>query len=222
MQISGILKPTLLKYKLASVDDMKRQRKTVYLFVFDGFADWEASYASVGIRKSEGYQLKTIAIEKEPVMSMGGMNVMPDYDFKPGCDLSDIDSNNTALLILPGGTAWERKSNEAIGSLVAHCLLMGIPVAAICGATLFLADAGVLNRVAHTSNDPAYLEYFSPTYRGRSLYQGTPSVATPSIITAGGTAAVEFAADIFERLQIADEPALRDWFRYFDQRLVYS
>src|SRR6478609_6047739 len=116
------------------------RKKTCYLFVFDGFADWEASYAAVGITKSEYYQIKTIAIDKTKKESMGGLTVIPDYDFIPQVDLDDINSGNTGLLILPGGTAWEVKTNKRIAPLVKHCLENDIPVAAICGATLFLAD----------------------------------------------------------------------------------
>ena len=33
------------------------RKKTVLFFVFDGMADWEASYALVGINKSDAYQI---------------------------------------------------------------------------------------------------------------------------------------------------------------------
>lgn len=131
---------------IMKIEPMKTRRKTVYLFVFEGYADWDCAYATVGIRKSMEYDLKTIAMRKDPITSMGGINTMPDVDFRPEVDLADIDSGNTAMLILPGGTAWEERANEAITPLVTHCLLNGIPVAAICGATLFLADLGILDR----------------------------------------------------------------------------
>src|SRR5690242_19420540 len=108
---------------------MKSTTKTCYVFLFDGFSDWEISYATVGISKSRHIQVKTIAMSLEPVSSMGGLRVMPDMDFQPETDLVDIDESNTAMLILPGGTAWEQRKNEAITPLVAHCLLNGIPVA---------------------------------------------------------------------------------------------
>lgn len=45
----------------------------VLVFVTDGFADWEASYVTAEINKPEtGYQVQTIAIDKEPEISMGG------------------------------------------------------------------------------------------------------------------------------------------------------
>ena len=197
-----------------------KTKKTCYLFVFNGFADYETSLASVGIVNSNEYQLKTIALHKEQVRSMSGITVVPDLDFMPDTDLQDIDKENTGMLILPGGRAWEQGKNEAIVPLISHCLLHGIPVAGICGATAFLAELGLLNRAAHTSNDMEYLSAFSKVYRGHSLYRATPSVRTEFLITANGTASVEFAGDIFETLGIGEEPRVAGWFQYFQKEIA--
>lgn len=193
------------------------RKKNCYLFVFDGFADYETSLAATGIRNSNEYQLKTIGIRKEPVRTMSGMTIIPDMDFMPDADLEDIDKENTGMLILPGGTAWEQGKNEAITPLVAHCLLHGIPVAGICGATVFLAELGLLNRTVHTSNSMDWLASMSNIYRGQALYRPAPSVKTEFIITANGTAAVEFAHDVFEALHIAEDRQVAGWFQYFEK-----
>ena len=72
--------------------------KSVLIFVFDGFADWEIGHAAVGIRKSNTYTIKTIALTKEPVISMGGLQVLPDIDFIPEVDLCDIDQSIKIVL----------------------------------------------------------------------------------------------------------------------------
>lgn len=191
-----------------------------YIFLFDGFSDWEVSYASVGIQKSENFQVKTIGFTLEPVRSMGGLTVVPDSDFISTVDLADIDTSNTAMLILPGGAAWEGRLNEAISPLVAHCMLQGIPVTAIGGATVFLADLGVLNRIPHTSNDVLYLEALCPTYTGRSLYQTEPAVLTEALITASGSAPIDFAREVFTCLDILKEEAVASWFGYIERQPV--
>lgn len=196
------------------------RKKTCYLFVFDGFADYETSLAATGIRSSSEYQLKTIGIRKEPIRSMSGMTMIPDLDFMPETDLEDIDGENTGMLILPGGDAWEKGRNELITPLVAHCLLHGIPVAGICGATIFLAQLGLLNRSVHTSNSMDYLSAFSSVYRGQALYRAMPSVRTEHLITANGTASVEFAQNIFEALGIAEEKQVAEWFQYFEKAVA--
>ena len=196
------------------------KKKTVYLFVFDGFADWEAAYALVGINISKAYTIKTIAIDKTHQKSMGGVSIFPDLDFLPETDLRDIDQSNTAMLILPGGSAWEEKTNRSIAPLVLHCVEHGIPVAAVCGATIFLADLGLLDAIDHTSNDLGYLQLFSSYYKGHPFYQYRPSVACERIITASGPAAIEFAGTIFEMLGIAHADPVKSWFQYFQNKAV--
>ena len=195
-------------------------KKNILLFVFDGFADWEAAYAATGITKSGQYNLKTLALDKNPKRSMGGMLVHPDLDFFPETDLKDIDKSTTAMLILPGGTSWEEGENLAIVDLVLHCVQHHIPVAAICGATFFLADLGLLNNIGHTSNDVNYLRYVSPLYRGEDRYINRPSVRSTGIITANGTAPIEFAKDIFVELGISDHENVSAWFHYFEKAVV--
>lgn len=201
---------------------MKSSKKNCYVFLFDGYSDWEVSYATVGIQKSGNFQVRTIGSTLRPVRSMGGLTVVPDVDFIPATDLADIDPSNTAMLILPGGTAWEDRANEAIEPLLAHCLLNGIPVAAICGATLFLADLGILNRTPHTSNDVIYLEALSPAYSGRALYQAEPAVSTDMLITASGSAPIEFAREIFNRLDILRDEAVGVWFGYMEKQMIIA
>lgn len=195
-------------------------KKICYLFVFNDFADYETSLVSVGINKSKLFQVKTIALTKDPVRSMSGATIIPDLDFVPDVDLKDIDRDNTAMLILPGGPVWENKKNDAIAPLLDHCVSLQIPVAAICGATIFLADRGLLDNVDHTSNALEYLNAFAKRYYGQSLYRNAPSVRTDNIITASGTASVEFAQDVLDRLGIVDDKPVHEWFQYFQYAMA--
>src|SRR5258706_10383918 len=196
------------------------RKKTVYHFVFDGFADWEASYALVGINLSNTYNIKTIAIDKTPIKSMGRLSIFPDLDFLPDTDLKDIDPSNTAMVILPGGAAWEEKTNPCIAPLMVHCFERGIPLAAICGATVFLAELGLLDSIHHTSNDLGYLQAFSSRYQGEAFYQYRPAVFSQRVITANGTAAIGFADAIFEMLGITHHDPVKSWFQYFQNKAV--
>ncbi|WP_433944781.1 DJ-1/PfpI family protein [Paenibacillus sp. SN-8-1] len=66
-------------------------------------------------------------------------------------------------------------------------------VAAICGATLALADAGLLDDRQHTSNSPEYLNLSSPLYKGAARYKGEKIVADGNLITTGSAGALELA-----------------------------
>lgn len=57
--------------------------KKVLVFITDGFSDWEASYVTAELNKpGTGFQVQTIAIDKDPKISMGGLTVLPDYSLQ--------------------------------------------------------------------------------------------------------------------------------------------
>jgi putative intracellular protease/amidase len=113
------------------------------------------------------------------------------------------------MLILPGGLAWEQGKHREAVEKAARFLEAGVPVAAICGATAALAQAGLLDTRRHTSNMPEYLK--ATGYKGESLYQNEPAVTDDLVITAGGLAPVDFAYHIFRQLAVFDEPTLTAW-----------
>ncbi len=85
-----------------------------------------------------------------------------------------------------------------------------MPVAAICGATTALARAGILDEYRHTSNAPDYLR--ATGYRGAALYQEAAAVTDGNLITASATAPVDFAYQIFKRLEVYDAQTLEAWY----------
>lgn len=117
------------------------------------------------------------------------------------------------MLILPGGPAWEGDANTGALELAARFMASGVPVAAICGATLALARAGLLDHLAHTSNTREYL--ISTGYRGTAFYCGVPAVTDQNVITATGVAPVDFAREIFRKLNLYSSDAIDAWYAMF-------
>lgn len=76
-----------------------------------------------------------------------------------------------------------------------------------------LARAGFLDRVHHTSNAAAYLQ--ATGYAGATQYQDVAVVEDGGIITAGATGALEFAAQIFRRLDLYPEAVIESWYQLF-------
>jgi putative intracellular protease/amidase len=196
---------------------------SVHLFVFDGMADWEAAFAIAGINNPQfqitpgRYGVRTVGLTPAPIVTMGGVRIQPDSA------LDDISPLKSSMLILPGGASWEYGANAAAIDMarrfIAHC----VPVAAICGATLALARAGLLDNRYHTSNGREYLE--ASGYRGGRFYRDEPSIADQGVITASGTAPVDFAREIFEALHMYRAEALDAWyglFRYGYASLFYE
>jgi putative intracellular protease/amidase len=164
--------------------------RTAYLFIFDGFADWEPASAVAELRRTFGFNVKTFASGTSPVVTMGGLRVIPDTD------LLGAASQLPDVLILPGGDAWTAGEVKGITDLIVATHRAGRPVAAICAATLSLAHAGLLDHHRHTSNGDGFISKYVPAYRG-ALYARVPAVNDRNVITANGLAPFAFAAEVF-------------------------
>lgn len=165
--------------------------RTAYVFVFDGFADWEPASALAELRRTFGFVVKTFALATHPIVSMGGLKVMPELR------LQEIRPDVADVLILPGGDMWMGGKVDEIAGLIKAVHSTACPIAAICAATLPLAYADLLNEHRHTSNGEGFIAKYVPTYRGRDLYAKAPSVRDRNVITANGLAPFAFAAEIF-------------------------
>jgi putative intracellular protease/amidase len=188
--------------------------RTVHLFVFDGYADWEPALAVAGInqpsfqRAPGRFQVKTVALSQAPMRSMGGLAVLPDML------LNTLTPSDSAMLILPGGLGWEEGQHQQAIDVAGAFLDAGVPVAAICGATAGLARGGLLDGRRHTSNALAYLKGV-PTYQGADRYEDRPAFTDGDLITAAGMAPVEFAREIFKRLDLYTDEVLHAWFELY-------
>jgi putative intracellular protease/amidase len=184
----------------------------VHVLIFDGFADWEPAHALAELRRWGHHEVVAVGFGRERVTSMGGLRILPD------CMLADVEPKEVRVLILPGGDLWEREEaypRAELETLLARVLAAARPIAAICGATLALARAGLLDGRRHTSNGPTYLSDAVPTYRGGARYEPVLAVRDDGIVTASGLGAVEFAREIFAELELFSAPDAALWFDMF-------
>jgi putative intracellular protease/amidase len=180
--------------------------KAVYFLVVPGFADWEPAHALAELRRHGGYRVEVVGLTSEPVESMGGLQV------QPGRSIADIDLADVAVFILPGGDRWESAELEPeLVALLRELDSADIPLAAICGATVAIARAGLLRGRRHTSNGRAYLRDHVPGYAGGPEYVEAPAVRDRGLITASGLADVEFAAELFNELEVLSESDRAVW-----------
>ena len=188
--------------------------KEVLLVLTDGWADWEAAYAAAGINSAPGYAVKTIAADVSPKASIGGLRAEVDYVIGEYAGL-----DNAAMLILPGGYGWKKSRHDDIAAFVRQAADRGIPVAAICGAAIFLGKHGFLDNVKHTGDE---LEFFlnEEGYNGRESYVSAQTAVDRGFITANETAAVDFAREIFGALGIDSEEGIARWHDLFKNGMV--
>jgi len=190
------------------------QTKEVLLLLTEGFADWEAAYAITGIRMSQQYAVKTIAAAPGPVESMGGLRTEIDYVLE---NYSNFD--NLAMLILPGGFGWQEGRHDDIASFVKKVREQNVPVAAICGATIFLGKHGFLDGSKHTGDE---LELFEEEagYGGTDNFVLAQVAVDGGFVTANETAAVDFAHAIFGLLKVQSDEDNDGWRDYFNNGMV--
>ena len=104
-------------------------KKCILFVILEPYADWEAAYLSSALQMlGQGmYEVKTVSLTKEPVCSIGGFCVLPDYD------INSIPADYEAL-ILVGGMAWRNEDARRIQPLVEKCLEKGKVLGGICDA----------------------------------------------------------------------------------------
>ncbi len=190
---------------------------TVYVYVLDTLADWELGHVISELHSGRFFKrdapevsLKTVSVTKEPIHTMGGLRIMPD------CLIDDIVVGETGVLLLPGADTWHDPKHGAILEKAGEFLALGATVCAICGATAALADLGLLDNRAHTSNGAGFLEMVSPCYKGQNFYIDKPSVKDNNLITAGSAGALLWAKQIIERLGVFEANTLEAWYDYFN------
>ena len=189
----------------------------IYVYIFDTLADWELGYVTAELNSGRFFKkdaarvsVKIVGISKGPVKTMGGMTIVPD------CVIDDIAVNDKSVLLLPGGNTWDNPKHGTIVKKAEELLSVGATVCAICGATVALANAGLLDQRPHTSNGTGFLEMTCPGYKGQSFYIDKLSVSDHNLITAGAAGALLWTRQIIEHLGVFQSDTLDFWYEFFN------
>ena len=192
-------------------------QKKVYLYVQDTWSDWEAGYVTAELNsgrffknKSERLPVKTVGLTKDPITTMGGVSLIPDLTLKA------VTVESSAVLILVGGDTWQDPKHQPLVAKAKTLLDASATVAAICGATSALAEAGMFDQRPHTSNGIEYLKMVAPHYHGDAYYKNDRAVSDGNLITASSAGPLQFARYILERLEVFSDEALEAWYNYFN------
>jgi putative intracellular protease/amidase len=187
-------------------------RDTVYVLVFEGFADWQVALALAEIRRPGDWDVRSVGFTREPVASMSGLKVLPDVR------VDELDLQRTALLILPGGHLWMPAQVEQATALARRVHDAGAPVAAIDEGVLAPARAGLLDGCRHTGNWPGQLGREVRGYAGHDQYDANVlAVSDGGVITASHLGNVEFAREIIHTLDLYNASDREHWYRLFKQ-----
>lgn len=180
-------------------------KQEVLFLVLNDYADWEGAHLAASLNagvmpgSEVKYITKTVAPTLDAVRSIGGFRTLPDYSFL-------TMPTDYAALILIGGMQWASPEAEQIVPFVEDALQRGKIVGAICNAASFMAKHGFLNDVKHTGNTIQQLKLWGGNqYTNEVGYQEQKAASDGNIVTANGTAQLEFTHELLLLLQ-ADTP----------------
>lgn len=192
-------------------------RKEIAIFISNNYADWEIAFISAELNKlKDEYKIQYVSISREPVTSMGGLTIIPDYSISEYLEMASANFN-VNMLLLCGGTIWKEQEYDipVVKSLVDWCIENTVPIAAICDATTFLAHQSYLNAVKHTGNSLEYIVSQCKEYTGQEYFIEKQCVSNSQFITANGTSTLEFSKEIMKFLQISfDQYTVDEWYNF--------
>ena len=185
-------------------------RMKVVFVLLDKFADWEFAPLASALNALPDWNVQTVSPQAKAVRSLGGLTVIPD------AAVEDISCGGLGGAVLIGGMSWRTPAAECVKNLALAAVKNSLPVCAICDATVFLASLGLLNNVRHTSNVLDDMKsYAGAAYSGESHYQLQPCVRDGGIVTANGTAAMDFARESLIAVGAMSAEEAAKWHRLF-------
>ena len=176
-------------------------QEILYILLPD-FASHEMAYLMEAISSDEQqlkpnprYVNKIVASTMEQVTDIGCFIVSHDYSFENMPD-------DYAALVFIGGFGWMTPVADAAAPIVKKAIDCGKIVGAICNGASFLAKAGLLNTVKHTGNGIEQLKLWGgDNYTNADGYMHRQVVSDRRIVTANGSAALEFAKELLLLLE---------------------
>jgi hypothetical protein len=189
----------------------------LYILLSD-YAAHEVVYLSQAIASDEfalkehpKYVNKVVAPTLEPVKSIGGFRTLPDYSFS-------TMPEDYAALVLIGGFGWSTPVADEVVPIVRDAVERGKVVGAICNAASFMARCGLLNNIRHTGNGLEQLKLWGGEhYINPEGYVHAQAVCDNNIVTANGSATLEFAKELLMLLE-NDTPERIEMYYQFNRQ----
>lgn len=163
------------------------------------------------LKPSPKYVNRIVAPTADPVSAIGGFKVIPDYTF-------DNIPDDYAALVLIGGFGWTKPIAGQVLPIIRKAIEKGQIVGAICNGASFLAKCGFLNTVRHTGNGLEQLKLWGgENYTNPDGYIHEQAVSDKNIVTANGSATLEFAKELLLLLE-NDTPERIEMYYQFNKQ----
>lgn len=192
--------------------------KEILYILLPDYAAHEVVYLAQAIASDEyalkenpKYVNKVVAPTMEPVRSIGGFQTLPDYSF-------DTVPDDYVALVLIGGFGWTTPIADQVVPIVRKAIEEGKIVGAICNGASFMAKCGFLNAVRHTGNGLEQLRLWGgENYTNQDGYIHTQAVSDRNIVTANGSASLEFAKELLLLLENDTDERIEMYYQFNKQ-----
>lgn len=193
-------------------------KNEIIVFISNRYADWEIGFICAELlrpKAGKNFKISTLALTKETITSMGGLKIIPDYSIESFLQ-ENQERCEIEMLLLCGGHIWKESNYmlPEVKKIVDLCNENKVLISAICDATTFLAYNGYLNKVEHTGNSVEYIISNCPNYTGNNYYLEKQCATSDYLITANGTATLEFAKEIMKYFKVKPEEEIEQWYQF--------
>lgn len=162
--------------------------RPITVVLTEGYSDWQIAPLCGAGRAFYEAEFRFVSPTGGALTSAAGL---------PIAETARFEAPDDGVVVVCGGPAFEADDGLKIGQKLRQARQSGCIIAGICGATIALARAGMLNDVSHTSNGPDYLRKYVEAYSGTGRYVDKPkAVRDKDIITAPAPAPASFASEV--------------------------
>ncbi len=179
-----------------------------YVLIYDEFRQFEIVLVCYFMKASQG-EIITVALDERDISSFEGFHTQPHKL------LSQVHVEDVDIFVIPGGDPKMMYNNPILNTFLTELHTKGKYIAAICGAPVHLAKAGILEGRQFTTS---LIKEHREDFRG-GVFKDEDVVIDGNIITAKPNAYVDFAIEIGKIMNIyEDEADLQEtieFFKYF-------
>ena len=120
--------------------------------------------------------------------------------------------------MLIGGFGWTTPVAGQVVPIVRKAIEKGRVVGAICNGASFMAKCGFLNNIKHTGNGLEHLKQWGgDSYTNPDGYVHAQAVSDKNIVTANGSAPLEFAKELLLQLENDTPERIGMYYQFYKQ-----
>ncbi|SFE72093.1 DJ-1/PfpI family protein [Spirosoma endophyticum] len=192
---------TLVKRSVVLMDSIRGKQKTsqkrnVAIFIHNGVEVLDFSGPSEVFASTEGFNVYTVSLTKEPIISQGFIKIVPNYSLTD-CPKPDI-------VVLPGGQTGPFLENKPLINWIKASAERAEIMLSVCTGAGLLARAGLLDgKQATTFHN--YIDALQKATPNAKILRNTRFVDNGQIITtAGVSAGIDGALHVVAKLKGID------------------